>query len=60
MADDGHENGTSNGEVPEIELIIKVKSAKKKFDPTKKEQQKQQNLDLLIGENGFEECCYAV
>ena len=25
MADDGHENGTSNGaDVPEIELIIKV------------------------------------
>lgn len=25
MADDGHENGTSNGNVPEIELIIKVR-----------------------------------
>lgn len=24
MADDSHENGTSNGDVPEIELIIKV------------------------------------
>lgn len=24
MADDNHENGTSNGDVPEIELIIKV------------------------------------
>ncbi|CAB0029705.1 unnamed protein product [Trichogramma brassicae] len=24
MADDGHENGTSNGDVPEIELIIKA------------------------------------
>lgn len=24
MADEGQENGTSNGEVPEIELIIKV------------------------------------
>lgn len=24
MADDGHENGTSNHVVPEIELIIKV------------------------------------
>lgn len=24
MSDDHHENGTSNGDVPEIELIIKV------------------------------------
>ncbi|KAF3428038.1 hypothetical protein E2986_08988 [Frieseomelitta varia] len=24
MADDSHENGTSNGDVPEIELIIKL------------------------------------
>lgn len=28
MADDSHENGTSNGDVPEIELIIKVSLAR--------------------------------
>lgn len=33
MADDSHENGTSNGDVPEIELIIKVSGTRALDDP---------------------------
>lgn len=31
MADEGHENGNANGDVPEIELIIKVSQRKSHF-----------------------------
>lgn len=34
MADDSHENGTSNGDVPEIELIIKVSACAPHARPT--------------------------
>lgn len=54
MADDSHENGTSNGDVPEIELIIKVSLARVKSTDEEGEKRQGKKGDRSVHDMGVE------